>query len=181
VALYLTSLMRPEDFVAASACLKLPDTAPCPEQPIGPAAVGGKAGCDGAQEVAAPAPVALKTAPKPTLPKPTLPKPTLPEPTLPERALQLETATDGLRAHLLSLSRKGGWTLDKDAELMRLACLGWAHNEIELDLDVSGAKARFELLTDSRSYPREKVSAALAAMLAAAEAAAKATAKTAAA
>lgn len=75
------------------------------------------------------------------------------------------SGNDGLAEHLKSLPRAKGWSLELDAELMRLACLGWNPNEIEADLDVQGAKARFELLTDSRSYPREKVAAKLASWL----------------
>lgn len=76
-------------------------------------------------------------------------------------------AGDGMAAHLANLPRKNGWTLELDAELMRLICVGRRFPEIEADLGKDKVKERFDLLTDSRSYPREKVSAQLQYMLAA--------------
>jgi len=71
-----------------------------------------------------------------------------------------------LKKHLTDLPRKNGWTLKLDAELMRLVCTGAQFHHIELDLGVQKAKERFNLLTDSRSFERQKVAVALAAMVA---------------
>lgn len=73
-----------------------------------------------------------------------------------------------LKTYLTNLPRKGKWTLEVDAELVRMVCNGAQFHHIELDLGVEKAKERFNLLTDSRSFERQKVAAALAAMVAAA-------------
>jgi hypothetical protein len=69
---------------------------------------------------------------------------------------------DELGAHLASVPHKNGWTIAIDAELMRLACLGWKIPEIELELGRDGVKLRFYLLTHGKVFAREKVAARLA-------------------
>jgi hypothetical protein len=64
---------------------------------------------------------------------------------------------DELGAYLVNVPRKNGWTLELDAELMRLACLGWKAPEIEQELGREGAMARFDLLTCARRFGRDQV------------------------
>lgn len=54
-----------------------------------------------------------------------------------------------LTGHLTSLDDKGGWTLERDLELMELSIAGWQPQEIALELQVQAAliKSRFDALT----------------------------------
>lgn len=56
---------------------------------------------------------------------------------------------DDLDAHLGAMSRKGGWSMQRDLEVMELACIGWGFAEIgaELSLDSGDVRRRFDLLT----------------------------------
>lgn len=51
--------------------------------------------------------------------------------------------------HMAKISRKGGWTIEQDLDVMHLANLGWQVAEIALELQLDGAavKDRFDLLT----------------------------------
>lgn len=81
--------------------------------------------------------------------------------------------TDPVTAHLLALTNKGGWTLERDLELMELSVAGWQPNEIALQLQMqsSAIKPRFDTLTGLyqdeatgkklRRFTREDVFAAL--------------------
>jgi hypothetical protein len=68
---------------------------------------------------------------------------------------------DELGAYLINVPRKNGWTMELDAELMRLACLGWKAPEIEQELGREGAMARFDLLTCARRFGRDQVASRL--------------------
>jgi hypothetical protein len=79
---------------------------------------------------------------------------------------------DPVTAHLMALTDKGGWTLDRDLELMELSIAGWAPNEIALQIQMqAGAiKPRFDALTGlytdgndkkQRRFSREAVFEAL--------------------
>jgi hypothetical protein len=69
---------------------------------------------------------------------------------------------DELGAHLASVPHKNGWTIAIDAELLRLACLGWQIPEIELELGRDGVKLRFHLLTRGKQFARDMVASRLA-------------------
>ncbi|HMO07047.1 MAG TPA: hypothetical protein PKD10_05285 [Paracoccaceae bacterium] len=71
-----------------------------------------------------------------------------------------------LEEHLAAIPRPPFWTTARDADLMRLACLGWKAQEIDIEMDMArgAAAARFEVLTDRRRFPREEVRAALEAL-----------------
>lgn len=83
---------------------------------------------------------------------------------------------DPVTSHLMSLPEKGafggGWTLERDLELMELSIAGWQPNEIALQLTVQAnlIKPRFDMLTGIyedangkkvRRFSREAVFAAL--------------------
>lgn len=79
---------------------------------------------------------------------------------------------DPVTAWLMGLTDKGGWTLDRDLELMELSIAGWAPNEIALQLQMqaNAIKPRFDTLTGlyqdddgkkARRFTREDVYAAL--------------------
>jgi hypothetical protein len=111
--------------------------------------------------------------------------PTTPEPNTAEgdtqAAIQAEPAkawhkpehiADPVTAHLMALPDKGGWTLDRDLELMELSIAGWAPNEIALQLTMQAnmIKPRFDALTGlytdandkkQRRFSREAVFEAL--------------------
>lgn len=78
-----------------------------------------------------------------------------------------EPAVPDLEAHLDARPMAGGWTDARDAELLRLAWLGWGIDDIavELAIDRSAIKNRFAALTDDRRFARDDVRAALAARL----------------
>lgn len=79
-----------------------------------------------------------------------------------------------LAVHLHGVPRTGGWTLDRDTELMRLVCESWRPNEIAQDLGVTVQDVTrcFDLLTGldretkTRKWLREEVAAALSRMAA---------------
>lgn len=52
-------------------------------------------------------------------------------------------------AHIMTLPTKGGWTLERDLELMELSIQGWQPNEIALQLQIQASliRPRFDLLT----------------------------------
>ena len=81
-------------------------------------------------------------------------------------------AADEVTSHLMALPDKGGWTVDRDLELMELSIAGWQPNEIALQLQVQAnlVKPRFDALTGLyddatgkkvRRFTREAVFAAL--------------------
>jgi hypothetical protein len=81
-------------------------------------------------------------------------------------------AADPVTAHLMALPDKGGWTLERDHELMELSNAGWQLQEIALQLQVQAdlVKKRFDLLTGLtedaagkkvRRFTREAVMTAL--------------------
>jgi hypothetical protein len=73
-----------------------------------------------------------------------------------------------LEQYLAAVPRDATWTLETDAELMRLALLGWPPDEIALELDVKFADVtpRFRLLTDGKRFSRDRVNDQLQVMLA---------------
>lgn len=74
---------------------------------------------------------------------------------------------DELGRHLWSLSRKGDWHFGADAELMRLACLGWTVPAIAAEMGRGHleVKRRFRLLVDDGTFKRDDVLARLNAFL----------------
>ena len=78
-----------------------------------------------------------------------------------------------ITAHIMTLPDKGGWTLERDLELMDLSIQGWQPNEIALELKIqaSQVRPRFDLLTGlvedeatgkkTRRFKREDVLEAL--------------------
>lgn len=81
-------------------------------------------------------------------------------------------AADEVTSHLMALPDKGGWTVERDHELMELSIAGWQPNEIALQLQVQAnlVKPRFDALTGLyedptgkkiRRFTREAVFAAL--------------------
>lgn len=83
-----------------------------------------------------------------------------------------EHVADPIAAHIMTLPTKGGWTLERDLELMELSIEGWQPNEIALQLKIQSSliKPRFDLLTGLyedadgkkvRRFKREDVLAAL--------------------
>ncbi len=79
---------------------------------------------------------------------------------------------DPVTTHLMALTDKGGWTLDRDLELMELSIAGWHQNEIALQLQMqaNAIRPRFDTLTGLhedasgkkvRRFTREDVCAAL--------------------
>ena len=103
------------------------------------------------------------------------------EPDLDARSREAATAhgngpasftADPVTAHLMALTDKGGWTVERDHELMELSIAGWHPNEIALQLQMqaSAIKPRFDALTGqytddsgkkARRFTREDVYAAL--------------------
>lgn len=94
----------------------------------------------------------------------------------------VSVAASPVVGHLMSLPDKGGWTLERDLELMEMSIDGWQPNEIALQLKVqaSAVKPRFDALTGLfedadgkkvRRFKREDVFAALKALTAAGKAA----------
>lgn len=84
-------------------------------------------------------------------------------------------ARTAIWAHVTSLPRKDGWTLQRDIDLLELAILGWLQNEISLELGVQAKliKPRLDLLTglykdeadrQVRLFKREDVLSALKAL-----------------
>jgi hypothetical protein len=73
-----------------------------------------------------------------------------------------------LAQHLRDVPRGLIWTLERDADLLRLSCLGWPLQEIVVEMDLSDRdiKARFEVLLDGKRFKRAEVNIALQAMLA---------------
>ena len=57
--------------------------------------------------------------------------------------------SDALTAHLAGMTDKGGWSLQRDTDLMELSIAGWQPNEIALELrmQASAIKQRFDALT----------------------------------
>lgn len=84
-----------------------------------------------------------------------------------------EHIADPVTAHLMGLTDKGGWTVDRDLELVELSIAGWQTNEIALQLQMqaNAIKPRFDALTGLfedpatgkkvRRFKREDVFAAL--------------------
>lgn len=79
---------------------------------------------------------------------------------------------DPVTTHLMALTDKGGWTLDRDLELMKLSIAGWQPNEIALQLQMqaNAIRPRFDTLTGLhedatgkkvRRFTRDDVYAAL--------------------
>lgn len=64
-----------------------------------------------------------------------------------------------IEAHLHSLSRKGGWTMERDHELLGLICDGWAMPEIsaEMSIPAGDLKARFDLLSGLHRNANDKL------------------------
>ncbi len=93
--------------------------------------------------------------PDPQPPVPTVPAvepasgaPSSPAPDAPvDMAAQADPSP--IEAHLLGLPRKGGWTMERDHELLELICAGWAMPEIsaEMSIPAGDLKARFDLLS----------------------------------
>lgn len=56
---------------------------------------------------------------------------------------------DGLMAHLAGMTDKGGWSLQRDTDLMELSIAGWPAGDIglELQMQTSAIKPRFDALT----------------------------------
>jgi hypothetical protein len=52
-------------------------------------------------------------------------------------------------AHIMALTTKGGWTLERDLKLMHLSIESWQPNEIALELKIQASeiRPRFDLLT----------------------------------
>lgn len=81
--------------------------------------------------------------------------------------------TDDLTAHLLGMTDKGGWSLQRDTDLMELSIAGWpaGYIALELRMQASAIKPRFDALTGLhddeatgkkvRRWTREKVLEAL--------------------
>jgi hypothetical protein len=69
-----------------------------------------------------------------------------------------------LCVHLQTLPRKGGWTLQRDHDVIHFAELGWKPGEIALELAIPAdeLKPRFAMLTYSGKWKRAEVLAALA-------------------
>ena len=86
--------------------------------------------------------------------------------------------SDALTVHLLGMTRKGGWTIERDEQLISLAVMGWKPPEIATELGLSSARdvsLRFDLLTGltdtldgtkKRSFERDAVLAKLTQLLA---------------
>ena len=84
-----------------------------------------------------------------------------------------EHIADPVTAHLMALTDKGGWTVERDHELMELSIAGWHPNEIglQLQMQANAIKPRFDALTGQyedpetgkkvRRFTREDVYAAL--------------------
>jgi hypothetical protein len=85
-------------------------------------------------------------------------------------------SADPLTAHLRGMTDKGGWSLQRDLELMELSCEGWKPNEIALQLTMqaNAIQPRFDALTGlhtddatgkkQRRWTREEVLGALLVM-----------------
>jgi hypothetical protein len=84
----------------------------------------------------------------------------------------LPMPNDPITAYLIGLTDKGGWTVERDLELMELSIAGWQPNEIALQLQMqaNAVKPRFDTLTGLhedttgkkvRRFTREDVFAAL--------------------
>lgn len=58
-------------------------------------------------------------------------------------------AADDLTSHLAALTDKGGWSLQRDTDLMELSIAGWPAGDIALELGMQDAaiKPRFDTLT----------------------------------
>ena len=82
---------------------------------------------------------------------------------------QMGLELDALAKHLNAHAGKGGWTISEDAELFRLAEVGWKVPEIatEMGRDGKDVQRRFDLLADKKGarFPRADVAARLAGML----------------
>jgi hypothetical protein len=67
----------------------------------------------------------------------------------PDEPAPAKAGADPVTAHLMTLPDKGGWTLDRDLELMELSIAGWQPQEIALQLTMPAnlIKPRFDLLT----------------------------------
>lgn len=61
-------------------------------------------------------------------------------------------------AHIMTLPTKGGWTLERDLELMELSIEGWQPNEIALQLKIQASliRPRFDLLTGLHEDANDK-------------------------
>lgn len=66
---------------------------------------------------------------------------------------------DRLTAYLAGVARRGPWTLDSDAALMRLVCKGWKVGEIAADMGIDGGavRDRIKVLTDGGKWRKEAV------------------------
>lgn len=66
---------------------------------------------------------------------------------------------DPLQAHIDSLPRKDGWTLERDAEFLELKGLGWKENEIALEMTVQARllRPRLDLLTGAYQDDKGKL------------------------
>lgn len=64
-----------------------------------------------------------------------------------------------IEAHLHGLPRKGGWTMERDHELLELICAGWAMPEIsaEMAIQAGDVKARFDLLSGLHRNAEDKM------------------------
>lgn len=72
-----------------------------------------------------------------------------------------------LADHIAALPRNGDWTLAQDADLMRLAQLGWNPDDLaaEMDRKAVDIQARFKVLTDKGRFPRAAVAAHLVSLV----------------
>jgi hypothetical protein len=66
---------------------------------------------------------------------------------------------DRLSAYLAGVARRGPWTLDNDAALMRLVCKGWKVGEIAADMGIDGGavRDRIKVLTEAGKWRKEAV------------------------
>jgi hypothetical protein len=66
---------------------------------------------------------------------------------------------DRLSAYLGGVARRGPWTLDNDAALMRLVCKGWKVGEIAADMGIDGGavRDRIKVLTEAGKWRKEAV------------------------
>lgn len=125
-----------------------------------------------AEELAAPEGHAETTPPPEPAPAPAVSPPPVVEaagachPSTPAASLPA-APTDELGQYLWTMTRKDGWDMGADKDLMELANLGWTMGDVATDMgrDSKAVKARFELLTCGRRYKREDVLARLYAFL----------------
>jgi hypothetical protein len=66
---------------------------------------------------------------------------------------------DRLSAYLGGVARRGPWTMDSDAALMRLVCKGWKVGEIAADMGIDGGavRDRIKVLTEAGKWRKEAV------------------------